>query len=539
MTSEYLIYDGKNINWDERCDLLVVGCGAAGISAAIEAADGGANVLVIDRFTPGGASRMSGGIYYAGGGTSLQKEAGFDETADDLFNYLKHETGEGTVAEEVIRAYADQSVDNFNWIVENGVPFGPAVVETEHSSYPSDETALYYSGNEAVLPFREASPPIPRGHRPAGKGLTGCNLFDALHKTAQKRPNIRIISHTRASSLIRNTQGDVVGVEAKRIHGWLGGILHTAANNLGKVSLFIRPLLKPAVALAEMFESLFARPIQISARAGVVISAGGYMFNRQMVDRLAPRYSGVNGLGTLGDSGTAVTLGQSVGAGTHMLHKCSAWVFISPPPPYQKALLLSKAGERIGDEESYGAKMGEHILDKADDKSFVIYDSVIKAECDQYFEKQSKGPLWALQMLGYRKIKPADTLEDLAEQTGIPTQALLDQVAKYNNGLAENNDEYGKRVDHSLPVEKRPFYAAFKTTRGTSGISLGGLTVNGLSAEVLDTEGKVIPGLYAAGRSAAGICSNNYVSGLSLGDCVFTGRNAGRSVAQRIKTLEE
>lgn len=535
MSSEYLIYDGKNINWDENCDVLVVGCGAAGISAAIEAADGGANVLVIDRFSPGGASRMSGGIYYAGGGTSLQKEAGYDETADDLYNYLIHEVGEGVVDDAVIRAYADQSVDNFNWIVENGVPFGPAVVAKEHSSYPSDDTSLYHSGNETVLPFRDASPPVPRGHRPMGKGLTGHNLFDALHNAAKRR-NIRFISHTRASSLIRNTDGAIVGVEAQRIHSWLGGLLHTAANNLGKASLFIRPLLKPAIALAEAFESVFTRPIQISAGAGVIISAGGYMFNREMVNRLAPRYAGVNGLGTLGDSGTAITLGESVGAGTHMLHKCSAWVFISPPPPYQKGLVLSKAGQRIGDEESYGAKMGEHILDKADDQSFVIYDSKIKALCDDYFSEQSKGLLWAMQMLGYRRIKPANSLQELAEQTGIPTAALLSEVDKYNKGLAENNDEYGKRVEKSLPIEQGPFYAAFKTTKGTSGISLGGLTVNGVSAEVLNIEGEVIPGLYAAGRSAAGLCSNNYVSGLSLGDCVFTGRNAGRSAAARAKS---
>lgn len=538
MSSEYLIYDGNNINWEEGCDVLVIGCGAAGISAAIEAADGGAKVVVIDRFNPGGASRLSGGIYYAGGGTSLQKEAGFDETANNLYDYLKHEVGEGVVEEQVIRAYADQSVANFNWIVKNGVYFGPAIVAKEHSSYPSDDTSLYHSGNENVLPFRDASPSVPRGHRPAGKGLTGHKLFDALHNASKGR-DITIVPHTRATSLIRNTKGDIVGVEAQKIHSRIGRYLHESANLLGKASLFMRPLLKPATALAQIFESIFGSPIQISAGAGVIISAGGYMFNREMVDRLAPRYSGVNGLGTLGDSGTALSLGKSVGAGTHMLHKCSAWVFISPPPPYQKGLLLSKAGKRIGDEESYGAKMGEHILDKADDQSFVIYDSKIKAQCDAYFEEQSKGLLWGLQVLSYRRIKPAETLQKLAEQTGIPTAVLVTEVAKYNKGLAEDNDEFGKRVEKSLPIIQGPFYAAFKTTKGTSGISLGGLTVKGLTAEVLDSEGRVITGLYAAGRSAAGLCSNNYVSGLSLGDCIFSGRNAGRSTAERTKILSE
>jgi 3-oxo-5alpha-steroid 4-dehydrogenase len=67
-------------------------------------------------------------------------------------------------------------------------------------------------------------------------------------------------------------------------------------------------------------------------------------------------------------------------------------------------------------------------------------------------------------------------------------------------------------------------------------ITLGGLTVEGLSGRVLRENGEPIEGLYAAGRTAAGICSNSYISGLSLADCVFSGRNCGREASAATQT---
>ena len=81
---------GTDLNWDDEVDVVVVGFGGAGACAAIEAADNGSSVMVIERFSGGGASKASGGIVYAGG-TTHQKEAGFDDTPENMFNYLKME----------------------------------------------------------------------------------------------------------------------------------------------------------------------------------------------------------------------------------------------------------------------------------------------------------------------------------------------------------------------------------------------------------------------------------------------------------------
>ena len=85
--------------WDATADVVVVGFGAAGACAAIEAADAGADVLVLDRFNGGGATAISGGVVYAGGGTPEQRSAGIDDDAEQMYSYLQLETA-SAVSEE-------------------------------------------------------------------------------------------------------------------------------------------------------------------------------------------------------------------------------------------------------------------------------------------------------------------------------------------------------------------------------------------------------------------------------------------------------
>jgi 3-oxo-5alpha-steroid 4-dehydrogenase len=79
---------------DQQADVLVVGWGAAGACAALEARAAGASVMVLDRFGGGGASVLSGGVVYAGGGTPYQQQAGYEDSPQAMFEYLRHETTE-------------------------------------------------------------------------------------------------------------------------------------------------------------------------------------------------------------------------------------------------------------------------------------------------------------------------------------------------------------------------------------------------------------------------------------------------------------
>ncbi|MDE0883607.1 MAG: FAD-dependent oxidoreductase, partial [Myxococcota bacterium] len=135
-------------------DLIVVGFGAAGACAAIEAAETGLKVLVLDRFEGGGASAISGGVVYAGGGTSVQAEAGVEDSFESMLAYLKLET-QGVVSEQCLSQFCRQSVDGIEWLKAHGLCFEGSLCP-QKTSYPSDRYFLYYSGNEAFSPYKEA-----------------------------------------------------------------------------------------------------------------------------------------------------------------------------------------------------------------------------------------------------------------------------------------------------------------------------------------------------------------------------------------------
>jgi 3-oxo-5alpha-steroid 4-dehydrogenase len=166
--------------WDERADVVVVGFGAAGASTAIEAVEAGADVLVLDRFGGGGASAMSGGVVYAGGGTAIQQAAGVRDTPEAMYDYLSQEVGDA-VSQATLRRFCSGSVDMIAWLAERGVPFEGSLCPYK-TSYPTNRHYLYYSGSE--LSTRDVAAPAPRGHRTHGKGtnsyVSGLSLADCV-----------------------------------------------------------------------------------------------------------------------------------------------------------------------------------------------------------------------------------------------------------------------------------------------------------------------------------------------------------------------
>ena len=103
-------------------DVIIVGYGAAGVTAAIEAADAGARVLVLDRGWGGGASGLSGGVVYAGGGTSIQRAAGERDSPENMYNYLRQEVG-GAVRDETLRRFCDVSAQTIAWLQRQGAVY--------------------------------------------------------------------------------------------------------------------------------------------------------------------------------------------------------------------------------------------------------------------------------------------------------------------------------------------------------------------------------------------------------------------------------
>ena len=115
----------------DEADVVVVGLGCAGVCAAIEAREAGAEVLVLERASGGGGvTSMAAGHVYLGGGTRVQKAVGVEDSVEDMFTYLVMNTPNPDEAK--IRAYCEQSVDHFNWLVEHDVSFNDSMYQGKH-----------------------------------------------------------------------------------------------------------------------------------------------------------------------------------------------------------------------------------------------------------------------------------------------------------------------------------------------------------------------------------------------------------------------
>lgn len=526
-------------SWDAVADVVVVGFGAAGACAAIEAAEEGADVLVLDRFTGGGATAISGGVVYAGGGTRHQQAAGVEDTPDRMLAYLRLETA-GAVSEETLRSFCDGSVDMLTWLESHEVPFEGSAAPYK-TSYPTNEHYLYYSGNELAGPSRAVAAPAQRGHRAKGKGTSGRALFGPLRRAAEQR-GVRVQGLTRAEELVTDETGAVTGVVCSTIEGAPTHVVRRyrwMAGKVGKLNLWYRPAGKALSRRLEQIERRHGRRWTVRARRGVVLSAGGFAFNRAMVREHAAPYSRGLPLGTMGDDGSGIRMGQAAGAATRFMDRASAWRFFTPPSALAKGVLLGPAGTRVCNEALYGAAVAEAVIHEHDGQAHLLVDQRILREARRQVPRQT---LWfqrlqTLTMFGSGRTEGASVAEVCAK-AGIETTVAECTVAAYNEvarGGAE--DPLGKPSDQLQELVEPPFSLIDISVRSSVGfpcptMTLGGLVVDERTGQVLREDGGVVPNLYAAGRTAAGICSNSYVSGLSLADCVFSGRRAGRSVSR-------
>ena len=144
----------------ETYDVVVVGFGIAGGCAALEAARAGSRVLLLEKAAVhGGTSSMSGGHFYLGAGTAVQRATGHEDSVDAMAAYLVASTKDPD--EEKIRLYCERSVEHFDWLEALGFEFERSFFPGKAVIQPGTE-GLMYTGNEKVWPFREEIPPAPR-----------------------------------------------------------------------------------------------------------------------------------------------------------------------------------------------------------------------------------------------------------------------------------------------------------------------------------------------------------------------------------------
>lgn len=519
-------------------DVVVVGYGAAGTCAAITARELGAEVIAVDRANGGGATAISGGIIYAGGGTSVQKDAGVHDTPEQMLDYLRLEVGDA-VAPDTLQRFVDGSPEMIDWLAARGVPFNSGLCPYK-TSFPNNRYYLYHSGSENAGAFRAHTPPVQRGHRAYGKGTSGKKIYAPLAESA-RRLGVDFRPHTTVTELLQDPTGRVIGVRAitmgqaparvQRRYALLSALS-------SKPGVYYPPLRAAMDRRLARLQRRHGRVIDIVARRGVIICAGGFIANTQWRQRYAPEFNGGLPLGTSGDDGSGIALAQSVGAVADRMDNVSVWKFITPPSAFISAIVVDAAGQRVIDESRYGAAVGHAMVKNHGGQGWIVADARLMSEARGQLLTQT---LWFQRAQGaalmFGGAVRRATLTEAARAAGIDPEGLAATVAAHNEAIDSGApDPAGKPADFCRRIDQGPFTLMDisvrpNVLRPTPMLTLGGVRVAEDTGAVLDADGEPIPGLYSAGRTAIGVASSSYVSGLSIADCVFAGRRAGANAA--------
>ena len=460
--------------WDRTVDVVVVGFGAAGSTAAFSAAEAGADVLVLERAGgAGGAAALAEGIVYLGGGTPIQEACGFPDSVDDMYRYMMAACGPDPDESKIAR-YCAESLGHFDWLVARGVPFDPTFC-AETSMAPTGTEGLVYSGGEDAYPFNEIARPAPRGHLAKTKRATGWLLMQHL-AAAASAAGADVWADTRVDRLVLRA-GEVVGVQGQR----------------------------------------FGSTVAVCARRGVVLTAGGFVFNDDMLRRhCPPLVRGTFKVGTDGDDGRGIRMAQAIGAATRNMYAGEVSLPITPPRTLIHGILVNGQGQRFINEDTYMGRVGQSALYEQDGEVYLVVDEAC----------------YEVNWMGLAASWVCETAEQLETEIGLPAGSLAGTVALYNRHAEAGEDPlFHKGRSWVRPLV--PPLGAFDLRIGAAPyapFTLGGLETT-VEGEVLDLDGDPIPGLFAAGRTTAGVCAFGYASGLSIGDSTMFGRFAGARVA--------
>ena len=508
-------------HWDRVADVVIVGAGATGLPASIEAAENGASVIIVEQnYDIGGHAIESGGNIALGGGTSLQRKYGIEDSPDRMFSDLAHWHDYRFSDREIVRAFCDWSAQTFEWLKEHGVEFpdrSPVGADGGPQNTKRAQTVVWTEGPSSVAP----------------NGGNGAALMRPLEASARKL-GVQILLRHSMSGIIRADQLS-------------GRVLGIAATSRGKT-------------------------LSIQAKKGVIIGTGGHTSNvnfRRMFDpRLTEEYQVVGepysrqtGDGEIAAMGVGASLW---GAANQTLETMARSHIFEKPYVIGNQYGYPQGGgtrnENLKDSPIAGLARAIGLLVK--DYQDVIHVNQVGLrfvnEAATGFDwwnpclelnggtGEGGGPIWAIfdadavKREGWICAPPyvdpdgwffsANTLAELTrkivskyQKQPMPSAALEQTVARYNSFVDAGKDaDFGKPTP-KYKIQTAPFYAAWSTPCIHDCVS--GLRINA-KAQVIDLHGQVIPGLYCGGESAGGFNQHG------LAKCLVFGRIAGREAAR-------
>lgn len=495
--------NGETVSYD--ADVVVIGAGGAGMTAAMTAADAGQKVVILESqaMVGGNSARATGGMNAAK--TVYQDENEFDQAAGvektlatAAEKYADNETitalaktvseqwaayqanptgyfdsvelmeldtmvgGKGINNPELVKTLCEGTADAIDWLDENGI--------TLHN----------------VSSFGGAS--VKRIHRPVneeGKVVSvGAYMIPLLQENCEKR-GIDIVLNTTVDTILTDANGAAVGVSGTDKDG---------------------------------------NTVVVNAKS-VILATGGFGANLDMVTQYKPELAGFMTTNAAGAQGQGIEMATAIGAGTvdmdqiqiHPTVEANTAALITEGLRGDGAILVNANGERFVDEVGTRDVVSAAEIAQPGSYSWLIVDQAM-ADASSVIQGYIKK--------GYTKT--GATYEELAKELDIDPAAFANTMETWNGYVEAKNDPDFGRTSFANPLNNGPYYA-IKVTAGVHH-TMGGVTINS-ATEVLKEDGTVIPGLFAAGEVTGGVHGANRLGGTAVADFVVFGRIAGESAA--------
>lgn len=456
-------------------EIVVIGGGGAGLAAAVQANQLGSKVLVLEKMGKvGGNTILAGGALNAVNDRSEQAIA-YNDSVE--WHYTQTLSGGDYQGDPVlVHTLVSNAWAGVQWLMDLGMEF-------------QDDTAGLFTVTGGLW---------PRAHKPVEPLGTG--FFKTYMNYIDSHDNVDVMLNTRATEILVDENGKACGVVATGETG---------------------------------------NTVTVKASKGVVVATGGFAANVELRSAYNTQWA------DLGDSIKSTNHAGATGDGIKMMQKLGAdfvqmgniqLLPLGDPVTgslsgniehdVETRIFINKEGNRFVNEGGRRDDMPNALFAQTDAYMWVVMDSDTYPTGD---ERNNFGET-ANQLVEAGRAVKADTLEELAEKMNVPADTLIAAVTEFNRhaeggDLAGTPDEFGRTL-YKTPIDTAPFYAAARIP--TVHHTMGGVRIN-VNAQVLDENGNVIPGLYAAGEVTGGIHGANRLGGNALTDTVVFGRIAGES----------
>ena len=488
-------------------DLIIVGAGGAGLSAAVTAKDLGVkNVLVLEKMPVIGGNTLRCASAFNAADPDRQKALPMTETLKEA---VVKAINEKPVSEEHAKLMADVKAKYEAYLKSGSKTLFDCpewhALQTYNGGDKVGQIPLIRQYSNNVLDTlhwmqSKGSPVMDRVSQGAGAlwqrthqldAPAGLGLIDPLYQAAVKQ-GVNFKLGMRVQDLILNDKGRVIGV--------------TATDKVGN-------------------------KYEFTSKAGVILATGGYSQNKEMRQKSAPHLtSEMVSTNQPGATGDGIIIATRHGADTTGMNYVQVYPLATPGTGalqgrarkmsgLDDVIDVNKNGERFVKEDARRDEFVAAIKKQPGGVVYDINDSSIVKPLNSFNEDVET-------LVSIGRIYKADSLADLAKQLGMPADKLEATVAEFNKMVeAKKDPKFGRKL-FDRPIVKPPFYA---TPRAPSiHHTMGGLQIS-TNAQVLDKNGKPIPGLYAAGEVTGGIHGSNRLGGNATADVLTFGRIAAKS----------